>query len=93
VVKSDNKENRRTAKVEQSDVKQAVFEAHKEFITSCVGQLEVHTHMLNQAQSQPDAGLHDYVVGLERLLTERQAALGALQRQLQTFRASVSPGP
>lgn len=44
-----------------------------------------------QAENSNDreAGLHDYVMGLEALLAERQAALGSLQRQLQTFRVSA----
>ena len=49
--------------------------------------------MLSQAENgaEPEAGLHDYLMGLEALLAERQAALGALQRQLQSFRAAAAP--
>ena len=49
--------------------------------------------MLSQAENgaEPEAGLHYYVMGLEALLAERQAALGALQRQLQSFRAAAAP--
>lgn len=70
----------------------AVFDAHRQFITSCVEQLEVHTYMLSQAEAQPvdaAAQLDDYVGGLEALLRERQAALSALQAQLQTFRCTI----
>mmetsp|Transcript_4304 Transcript_4304/g.9297 ORF Transcript_4304/g.9297 Transcript_4304/m.9297 type:complete len:117 (-) Transcript_4304:456-806(-) len=91
--KEANKENgERAAKPPPSaEVRQAVFDAHRQFITSCVEQLEVHTYMLSQAEHGPEreAGLHDYVMGLEALLAERQAALGSLQQQLQTFRATV----
>ena len=70
----------------------AIFSAHRQFITSCVEQLEVHTWMLSQAETQQKTtgdALVDYVGGLEALLIERQAALSTLQTQLQTFRLSL----
>ncbi|KAL3922293.1 MAG: hypothetical protein SGPRY_004611 [Prymnesium sp.] len=93
----ENKENgERSTKprAAPAEVRQAVFDSHRQFITSCVEQLEVHTYMLSQASlfrphNDREAGLHDYVMGLEALLAERQAALGSLQRQLQTFRVSA----
>ena len=54
--KGDNKENRRAAKaaaVEGRQAELAVFDAHRQFITSCVGQLEVHTYMLSQESAFP----------------------------------------
>lgn len=71
----------------------AVFEAHRNYVTSCVEQLEVHTFMLSQAEEHPadSKQLRDYVGGLEALLRERQAALDSLQAQLDTFRHTVGP--
>jgi hypothetical protein len=80
--------------VDVSEAGAAVFGAHRQFITSCVEQLEVHTYMLSQAEAQPSEGaqLHDYVGTLECLLRERQAALAALQAQLETFRHKIGHG-
>lgn len=67
----------------------AVFDAHRQFITCCVDQLEVHTYMLSHAEEQPvdaTSQLDDYVGSLEALLRERQASLSALQAELEKFR-------
>ena len=70
----------------------AVFDAHRTFISSCVEQLEMHTFLLQHAENQPvdkSEELDEYVRGLDALLRERQAALSALQAQLQTFRCTI----
>ena len=67
----------------------AVFDAHRQFITCCVDQLEVHTYMLSHAEEQPvdaTSQLDDHVGSLEALLRERQASLSALQAELEKFR-------
>ncbi len=86
----------------------AIFGAHREFITQCVEQLEVHTWMLSQAESNQMEGaaidgfeavpskaesLVDYVASLEALLIERQAALATLQAQVQSYKHAVEVEP
>ena len=72
-----------------------MFEAHRQFITSCVEPLEEHTWMQSQAEASAEAGtieggqLSEYVKGLEALLRERQAKVATLQAQLSTFRHSL----
>ena len=69
-----------------------MFDAHRTFISSCVEQLEMHTFLLQHAENQPvdkSEELDEYVRGLDALLRERQAALSALQAQLQTFRCTI----
>ena len=83
--------NSKEAKKKLNKASHDVFDAHRNFITSCVEQLEVHTWMLSQGEAKPveTAQMQDYVGGLEALLRERQAALAALQAQLQTFRHTI----
>ena len=70
----------------------AVFDAHREYITTCVEQLEMHTWMLAQAESEPlnGARLTDYVGSLEHMLRERQAYCAKMQAQLEIFRATMA---
>ena len=94
--KSSPKVAKETRRLSERSVTKAgadVFDAHRNYITSCVEQLEVHTFMLGQAEAQPsDAkGLNDYVGSLEALLRERQAALSSLQSQLEIFRHTIGP--
>ena len=88
--KAGDKENDEARNAEAfAAVGRAVFDAHRQFITSCVEQLEVHTYMLSQAEVASASGLHGYVDSLTQLIEERQSALAALQRQLHTFRDTV----
>ena len=69
---------------------EALFLAQRDYISTCVEQLELDTALLSAAESATPAALPEYVDRLDGLLAERRATLGRLEATIQRFRSATA---
>ena len=70
---------------------EALFLAQRDYISTCVEQLELDTALLSAAESATPAALPEYVDRLDGLLAERRRApLGRLEATIQRFRSATA---